>query len=515
MGSCDNCNGGCLPPDDGMHRKEEKTDNSLEWCCHLCGEGKEQYNRLFSEGDINICSDCIRELCLALDKGALDLDKNHNSCSFCSEPSSSENLIFPRDTFYHEEVYICLHCINRYKKILELAELEREKRMMSRIHYPDEVFDILSAYIIGQEQARKTVSTQLHLRELIISLNGVKMKDEDSMERSNVLLLGPTGCGKTLIAQTIRKKFNIPVHIADANSFSEAGYTGEDVYSMFTSLVEQANGNVEKAQHGVVFVDEVDKIALKSGDGGDVSRGPVQQALLAALQGEILLIPKGFDKEKSREKIFFDTSELLFIGSGSFSGIEEIIQKRIGDKTMGFGGTVLTRKELEGKNILTQVTRDDLLAFGLIPEFLGRFHRIIPLESLTIPQYLQIIKEPKNSLLWHWKKVFGAYIKTIEFDDDALELIAMDADMTKSGARALKEMFETLMEDTIFNIRKERSDVTGYRLTADSYRKGTLEKVVKKKCSGQCGEDCCQVTGGECCGGDGHDDIVIKKAGRR
>jgi ATP-dependent Clp protease ATP-binding subunit ClpX len=511
MGNNDNFGGG--PPEDNVKKVKERTSSHLKWHCTFCEAEKSKHNRIYVVENVNICSNCIEKHFDFLQENELQVAYWRINCIFCSKKNTDQDSIYWVKNKKQEYVGICSSCIANNKEQLERGNLLQADRALNRIASPGENFAVLNDYVMGQNEAKKAAAVQIYLQELLFFLNDSRREGEDKIERNNLLFVGPTGCGKTLIAEIIRDKLKRPVVIADANSFSEAGYVGEDVSSIFTALLVKAGGDLEKAQRGIVFVDEIDKLAAKPGDGGDVSRKAVQQALLAAIQGTELPIKKGFDLRSAQEKILFDTSELLFIGSGSFAGMEGIIKRRIIEKGMGFGGNITSKTEMAQRNFIKEVNRDDILAFGFIPEFLGRFHRIISFEDLSVAEYLKIMKEPKDSLIWQWTRIFAALDKKLIFDDAALELIAEEARSTKSGARALRGIFVDLFEDLVFEAENDGPEVIGYHLTVDSYKRRGFEKI-KKKCSGECGPDCCQITGEECCGGDGHiHEMPLKKAG--
>lgn len=519
---CNGCNG-CNPPTDDTKRKKEKKSKHVDWVCSFCGNGKKANNRILNFGDSRpegycICSDCVEQHLTAFYDGDVVLARNDHVCSFCLKGKPEEMDVFSFKSKFHGHLYVCDECIVEQKYKMDSSSLERKQRMMKKILSPQTVYGILNDYIIGQEAAKRATAVQVYLQELKTALNKTKPDSDDRLKRSNILLIGPTGCGKTLIAETLRNKLNKVVVIADANTLSEAGYVGEDVSGIFTLAYVQAEGNLEKAQNSIIYIDEVDKIATKPGDQGDVSREPVQQGLLSALQGTNISIPKGLDKKSANDKVQFDTSNVLFIAAGAFSGLAEIIQKRARKDivSLGFMGDV-RKSEYTAEEILRFVERDDLIKFGLVPEFLGRFHTIVVLDALTIDTYLRILKEPKDSLVWHWTKIFSSLDKKLIIDDDALEVIAQRAKETISGARALQGIFEELMEETIFNMEEDSTDVAGYHLTIKAVKTGQLEKVYEKSCSGECGDNCCQLTGGDCCGGEGHDeedDDEIKSASR-
>lgn len=517
---CGGC-GACLPPDDGMKRKKEKEQRLTDWVCSFCGEGKKPSNRIFNfdqeSGDgYCVCSDCINIHFDYLKTKVLEAARREQHCSFCLKGKVRDNVnVYLFQSLEHNELYKCEVCINEQKQKSECGKEERNKRLLKKVSTPQEIYAILNDYVVGQEQAKQAIAVEVYLRELLEVINKVKPECEDNLERGNILLIGPTGCGKTLIMETLRKKLGKIVVSADANSFSEAGYVGDDIQNIFTLALLQAGGDIAKAQNGIVFIDEIDKIAARQRDKSDVSRGAVQQALLTPLQGALITISPSFERQSETKKIQFDTSQMLFIVAGAFSELVEIIREKESQGKVGFFA-ISKKAEYTAEEILKMISRDDLMNFGFYPEFLGRFHRIVFMESLTIDHYLKILKEPKNSLVWHWRKVFAIKNKILTIADEALEKIAEKAKKTESGARALRGLFQELMHNTIFTMENDPDDVIGYRVTNESVETGILEKIYKKTCTGNCGENCCQISGGECCGGAGHDHqketkIVISK----
>lgn len=514
--NCDDC-GGCKSSTDDKKLNVSKQPNNLDWICSFCAIKKKVNNRImnFGESEVDgysVCSGCIDDHIKELQDGEAVLARGDQICSFCLKGKHDEVDVYSFISVLHTELYVCENCICEQKYKLDNGVKEREERVTRRIQTPKTIRKILDDYVIGQDRIKVVISNSLNAQEHLIAANKIKLDSEEVIERDNILVIGPTGCGKTLLFKILRKKLNKIVVSGDANTFSEAGYIGADIENLFTTAIVQANGNMEEAQGAIIHIDEVDKIAEKKSDHGDVSRLPVQQALLTPLEGAIIYVPKGFDRKSSEEKVEFDTSQVLFVATGAFYGLDKIIRESSGEKVCGFGAK-LKNLYLTSEELADLVDNDVLLAYGLSPEFLGRFHLIVVMHELTTEQYLRVLKEPKNSLVWQFTKRFSLRKKTLEFDDEALELVAEKAKVTKSGARALRGILLKLTRDIYYEMEDDPADVVGYRLTVDSYKRGTLDKIYKKKCSGQCGPNCCAVTGGECCGGDGHDKDGSKKSG--
>jgi ATP-dependent Clp protease ATP-binding subunit ClpX len=376
-------------------------------------------------------------------------DEKHIKCSFCGKPQEQVKRIIAGPS-----VYICNECIDLCSEIIdedfqELADFE-----FSELPKPAEIKDVLNDYVIGQDEAKKTLAVAVYNHYKRI--NSDIKTDDVELSKSNIVMLGPTGCGKTLLASTLARILNVPFAMADATSLTEAGYVGEDVENILLKLIQAADYDIKKAERGIIYIDEIDKIARKSDNPSitrDVSGEGVQQALLKIIEGTVASVPpQGGRKHPHQEFLQIDTTNVLFICGGAFNGLDQIIEKRTGTKSMGFGADVKSSDKKDIGELFKQILPEDLLKYGLIPEFVGRVPVIATLDNLDESALISILTEPKNSLVKQYAKLMEMDGVSLEFEPDALTEIAKLAIERKTGARGLRAIIEATLKDMMYEV---------------------------------------------------------------